>query len=189
MRSPVAASPGYAGTGYFPYANQTLNNAFVWMRNAGISGDTTAQMLARLAYDVLYLRPAWVSALGGVNDITAGTASATTIANLTAIYDQVLAAGATVIACVVLPTTSFNTAPRKAGVDAINTAIRAYADSHADVVLVDWWASWSDPDEETGNGGYNPLATLTVDGKHPSAAGAAILGAAWAAAIAAALEE
>jgi len=138
------------------------------------AADTTAMMLARIA-TVLSENPAWVCVMGGVNDITSDViATSTTIANLTAIFDAVLAANARLIACVILPTTSFGTAQRKADVDTDNTAIRAYAASHSPVVLCDWWASWSDPNV---NGGYSPFAGYTSDGKHPSATGASVMGA------------
>jgi len=170
----AAVTSGYSGIGFFPYCNEALSNAYEWRTNAGVGGDTTAMMLARIA-TVLSENPAWVCVMGGVNDITSDViATSTTIANLTAIFDAVLAANARLIACVILPTTSFGTAQRKADVDTDNTAIRAYAASHSPVVLCDWWASWSDPNV---NGGYSPFAGYTSDGKHPSATGASVMGA------------
>jgi lysophospholipase L1-like esterase len=172
---------GQTSLSWFASANTTLGGVFSFTRNAGVSGDTTALMLARLTNDVLPYQPSWVGVLGGVNDITADTVSATTIANLTAIYDAILARGARLICEVVLPCTSFSTAGRKAAVDAINAAIRAYASAHRPVVLIDWWAAFSDPNS---NQGYDPLALYTSDGKHPSATGAGVMGAVWAAAVA-----
>ena len=158
---------------WYDSANTTLGNVFSLSRNAGISGDTTALMLARLQSDVLYYWSSWVCVLGGINDITGAVASATTIANLTAIYDAILAGGARLICCVVLPCTSLNTGPLHTTVDAINTAIRAYAASHSPVVLCDWWSVFSDPNTDSG---YSPVAGYTSDGKHPSATGAGVMG-------------
>lgn len=74
--------------------------------NAGISGNTTAQMLARFATDVLAHRPGAVAIMGGVNDMTTnlsgstwvggGMSVATTKANLKSMVQQAQAARARV---------------------------------------------------------------------------------------------
>jgi lysophospholipase L1-like esterase len=168
----------YADIGYFQYANDTLGNVFLWQRNAGLGGDTTAQMLARLSADVFAYTPDWVSVLGGINDLTGGVASATTIANLGSIYDQVLAAGCRLVACVVLPSTSINTGALQTTVDSINNFIRSYAAAHAPVILVDWWNAF-----RSAPGSYEPAPGYTSDGKHPSTSGASVMGGEWATAL------
>ncbi|UAK25041.1 GDSL-type esterase/lipase family protein [Sphingomonas nostoxanthinifaciens] len=60
-----------------------------WFRpgwiNKGVSGDTTAQMLARFSADVLAARPRVVHIMGGTNDLwrgMPGAGAATSIANI-----------------------------------------------------------------------------------------------------------
>src|SRR5258706_13574505 len=50
--------------------------------NAGIDGNTTAQMMERLGHDVLVNHPPILVILGGVNDIIAGVPVDTIAANL-----------------------------------------------------------------------------------------------------------
>lgn len=181
---------GYSDIGFFWYAQNdaAINGALSVIQNRGISGDITASasggvqpgMLDRLAPDVLWHRPAYVSVLAGTNDIldVVRTDSAI-IANLTSIYDQVRAAGSRLIACVILPRQQWIVQSKQSNVDAINTGIRNYAAANADVLLVDWWNVFRD-----GVGSYAPLAGYTSDGTHPSATGAAVMGTAWAAAVA-----
>lgn len=74
--------------------------------NAGISGHTTAQMLARFASDVLAHRPGAVAIMGGANDMSTniaagvwvggGTPVATTKANLKSMVQSAQAARARV---------------------------------------------------------------------------------------------
>lgn len=53
--------------------------------NAGIPGNVTSQMLARLDHDVFAYKPDVVLVMGGTNDLARGYSTATTIANLRAI--------------------------------------------------------------------------------------------------------
>src|SRR6476619_6024420 len=75
----AAVTSGYSGVGFFPYANEALSNAYAWRTNAGIGGNTTAQMLARMAVDVLIESPDWVLVLGGINDITSDVTPSSTV--------------------------------------------------------------------------------------------------------------
>lgn len=61
--------------------------------NAGINGDTTAGMLARLRPDVIDKKPDMVLVMGGGNDFIMGADMGTVKANTMAIAQQCLAAG------------------------------------------------------------------------------------------------
>lgn len=80
--------------GYWTWANAQMGGKLSIVRNAGITGDNTSQMLARLEADVApYAGLAqFVSFNGGVNDPTGGTGTAQTLAqtkaNLLAIINR-----------------------------------------------------------------------------------------------------
>lgn len=63
------------------------------IRNAGIPGNVTAQMRARLSSDVLAYKPDVLFVMGGTNDIAQGYSQATIIANLRAIVTTAQAHG------------------------------------------------------------------------------------------------
>jgi hypothetical protein len=97
-------------------------------------------------------------------------AAATTIANLTSIYQELTGAGILVVACTVSPTVNANTASRKANLITINNWIREYAANNAGVVLCDWYLRLANP--ATGD----PATNMTVDGVHPTQMGAFLMG-------------
>ena len=140
--------------------------------NKGVGGETSSQILARVAADVVALTPAYVVVLAGTNDIGATTPVAATIeANLRAIYNACIAAGARVVAGTIPPRD--NTAPgdpltttQRNVLLAVNTWIRA----QTDVTVVDW-----NPPLSTGDG-YTPNLTLFADHVHPNAAGQVVMG-------------
>ncbi|MEU4842674.1 SGNH/GDSL hydrolase family protein [Nocardia testacea] len=71
--------------------------------NAGVNGNTSADLLDRLDTDVLACRPDAVVVLVGTNDVRADVALDTYRDNLTAIADRVTAAGTTRVALMSLP--------------------------------------------------------------------------------------
>lgn len=161
--------------GIMNWAQVFLRQRFNILANAGVGGNTTAQMLARITSDVLSLAPGYVLFLGGVNDIQGGVASSTTIANLTAIFDAIRGARSTLIVGTVLPSQFIDTTAEKQALSVINRFIVNYARANNDVILVDWHTHMVNP--STGD----PLANSTADGTHPAALGASILGRALAA--------
>lgn len=108
----TAASTGFSsgiwqfGNGYAETSIYRAGPRFQLLRNAGIAGNTTAQMLARLSTDVLAYSPDVVLMLGGTNDILSGmtnAAIATTMGNLENMVRQMLKAG--VLPIIVTPPT------------------------------------------------------------------------------------
>jgi acyl-CoA thioesterase-1 len=63
------------------------------IRNAGVPGNVTAQMRARLSSDVLAYKPDVLFVMGGTNDIAQGYSQAAIIANLRAIITTAQAHG------------------------------------------------------------------------------------------------
>ena len=80
-------------------SNQRLN----YLGNAGVAGNTTTQMLARIQTDVLALNPQVVTVLGGTNDLTGSVAFATWSGNIKTIAKTLRAAGIRVILCTIPP--------------------------------------------------------------------------------------
>jgi lysophospholipase L1-like esterase len=72
--------------------------------NAGVSGDTTAMMRARLNSDVFAYKPDMLFVMGGTNDIGHEINISTTIGNLKAIIVAARAKGIRVILMTIPPT-------------------------------------------------------------------------------------
>lgn len=74
----------FIGRGYWPWAIQACRGRIVpaYHADAGISGNSSTQLLARFATDVTDKAPKVVVIHIGTNDISAGTATATTIGNI-----------------------------------------------------------------------------------------------------------
>lgn len=139
--------------------------------NAGVTGNTTAQMLARLASDVLPRQPAYCTVLGGINDIAALTPLATIWANLKAIYATLIAAGIRPIPCTLCPWSSGTaTAAGRQKLGQLNQLIAAYAAANG-LHCLDFFAQLVD--ETTG---FYKATLDNGDGLHPSPAGAKIMG-------------
>jgi acyl-CoA thioesterase I len=132
---------------YSPYAQ--------W--NFGISGQTTAQILARES-DVLTAPCNVVMILAGTDDLSSVSA-ATSIAHLSSMLSYYRANGRTVILSTVPPSTSYT-----AQAQLLNNEIRGLAISQ-NVPLVDFYSALAQT-----NGTYQ-TAYNSGDGVHPSAAG------------------
>jgi len=155
--------------GYFTHARMALGSVRL-LNNAGIGGNTTAMMLARIDAAVIAYAPGWCIVQGGGNDVGQGVTAETITSNLTAIYTALSAAAIRIVACTITPTTSADTADKRAALYAVNTWIRDYAMKNPNVVLCDWFNAIADPD--TGG----PATGMTSDGAHPSMLGAARMG-------------
>ncbi len=133
--------------------------------NAGIHGNTTAQMLARLGDDVLAREPDTVFVLGGTNDLLGGVPAAETTAHLREIVERSREAGADVYLGTIPPQEAvpFAAAPT----ERLNADIRALAED-VDVPVLDFHAALVDTDGSYRDG-------LFADLVHPSVAGAEVM--------------
>jgi lysophospholipase L1-like esterase len=96
------------------------------VKNAGIPGNVTAQMRARLSSDVLAYKPDALFVMGGTNDIAYGYSQATIIANLKAIATTAQAHGIRVFLMTIPPDSYAGMAGR---IDSLNGAILSLANS------------------------------------------------------------
>ena len=144
----------YAGgdRGLWTFANAIMGQRFKLLANAGVGGNTTAQMLARIDADVLAYNPAFVTVLGGTNDIANGVPATTVISNLQAIYQKIRNTGATVIACTEYPASGvYGTTAKREALQQINRAIIADVQSHDNMVLANLFNVILDPASATGD--------------------------------------
>lgn len=132
--------------------------------NAGIPGDTTAGMLARLDRDVFAYNPGVLFLLGGTNDIGHDYTYAAIIANLKAIIVKAQAKKIKVFLITVPPNSS--TAMR-ASIDTLNASLQHLANTYR-IYLIDIHTPLS------GSNGLI-LSKYTVDGLHFNDAGAQLV--------------
>jgi lysophospholipase L1-like esterase len=159
-------------TGWFHWANSILGQPFVVTNCAGVGGNTTTQMLARIQTDVIAFKPGWVTVMGGNNDIASSFTSATTIANLKAIYAALNAAGIKIVAATITPNVNYTAGAQQTAWAAINAWLREYAKTQNNFILWDAAAVLID----ATNANVVTLAGMTSDGVHPSATGGYLLG-------------
>jgi len=142
------------------------------IRNAGVGGDTTADMLTRLQRDVLNYNPDVVIVQAAVNDTINDVAFATTISNLESMFDSILDSGALLLAETSLPLDPTHTswsAARAINLCNINNWIMDYVRKSKRAVVHDAYSSVIDPTSATG-----AWITNTVDsnGVHQTELGA-----------------
>lgn len=163
---------------HFGVANAASGHRLILIKNAGVSSDTTAQMLARLSSDVLSYSPGYVVVLGGTNDknvgIVAGDESTngTTIYNLNAIYDRIIKSGAFLFACTLMTRSDLVSSGLASTHAKINNWIRGYVAENVNCTVVDFEAAMSDP----ATGMPKTEYLLPSDVVHPSARGAYLAG-------------
>lgn len=159
---------------WIPLAQKRL--APVLLANAGIPGDTTGGMLARLPGELERHRPSFISVMGGLNDIFFGGDDASARANIAAICHQSVSRNVKPILCT--PTPIAVESARKdwsAVVDffAAQETCREYVAwlrSFASVFgipLIDYWAGFERRMREGED--------MFVDGLHPNPKGQEIM--------------
>ena len=165
----VGTSPLTRADGFFPWANASLGGRLTLVKNAGVGGNTSAQILARVT-DVtgLATMPGYcILPDCATNDLVAGTASATIITNLQAICDALQAKGITVVICTVLPIAG--NAAHVQRQEEVSRWIRDRSEQPGFIVC-DWAARWGDPTT------VGPKAGYSTDGVHPTPVGAGAIG-------------
>ena len=140
---------------------------FELLANAGVPGERTDQILARVESDVIVPGPEWATVLAGTNDVNADVDAMTIIANLTAIYDQLAAAQIGIIALTLPPMVMLQ--PNR--VEA-HQAVNAWLREHVEVdwpgsVLADW-----NPALSVNGDGISPIPEYFADMVHLNAEGA-----------------
>lgn len=153
-------------TSFIAWGSAYLAGRVQW-KSAGVSGNTTAQMLARYATDVTPYPSRWLSLFGGGNDIAADITSATIIANLGAILTLAFSEGRTVLLGTVYPFGSFTTTARRGVLARVNQWVRQQASDR--VIVVDYYGSMVDASGVI-------RTSYLVDTIHPTPLGASIMG-------------
>jgi lysophospholipase L1-like esterase len=140
-------------TGPWPSRLDAEDSTLVLAHNAGVAGNTTAQMLARFSKDVTHYKPQVLFVLGGTNDLGHGVPQATIIANLRSIILTARAQKIRVFMMTVPPQTKPSSA-----ITSLNRAIIHLANSYQ-IVVVDIYTVLA-----TTSGAYQ--SKYTSDGLH-----------------------
>ena len=160
FRSPAEVPPEGRGNPESQYEYWlSLKYPAFQILNRGISGQTTANILARLDRELEQTRPQMVILMAGVNDIYRGYAVETAQANLAAMYQKIQTRGIPLMVLTVLPYRGLT--PQKAQrLDHLNRWIRSYAAAHQ-LGLCDTYQALKSPE--------NPfLLAQSNDGLHPT---------------------
>ena len=157
-------SSPYEAHGYLIAANALMGWPMTIVANGGVSGNTTTQMLARL--DQFLIDNASIGTLlilGGTNDPGASISSATTIANLQAMYALCRLRRVRPVALTITPRTD-QAGSLLTHIQTVNAAILA---STGPVAIADTFTALADPSNSS-----LPYSGSTYDAVHPSAGGA-----------------
>lgn len=134
--------------------------SLVYLYNQCVSGNTSAQVLARIS-TVVALKPAIVVLGVGTNDVNTSVPTATTLANVSAILSALLQGGIRPILAAVPPSNTTAVVP---SISALNIAYRGLA-AQLGIPFADTHHALAQ-----ANGTY--ISAMTSDGTHPNDAGA-----------------
>ena len=159
--------------GFFTWANIYSGGTESVVNNAGVGGEKTSDMLARIQDDVLMRSSGIVFVLAGINDIFAGVSEDIITANLNAIYKKILAQGKNLHIATITSSTAINTTAKKETLHAVNQWIRAFARDNKHVMFTDFHGVLLNPADANGY----PYTTYMYDSQtHPNTSGGQALG-------------
>lgn len=158
----------YSVRGPWTWALVMLGQRLNIVKNAGIAGNTSTQLLARYDADVIAHNPAVVSLMIGTNDVSGSIPAATTHNNILEMIGKNRRAGALTILRTIPPQDADDSAKKNARIR-LNTWLRSL-NAMPDVVVIDVMPLVVDP--VTGN--FD--AGTTYDGIHFEALGAYRIG-------------
>lgn len=162
--SDMAASE-YRSVSWPTFASIISGQRIQYVRNVGIAGNTTAQMLARFDTDVTPYAPDAVFLLCGTNDV-ASRSLALWSQDVQAIVAKIRAIGAVPILGTLPP---ISTSTSKQAINQYNGWLRRYTGLQR-ITLLDFYTLLADPVTS------NYKAAYLNDGVHPNAAGAFAMG-------------
>ncbi len=161
--------PDQADQDWFSIAN--AKGYFEFAGNAGVGGEETDQILARVDRDVLAREPDWCTVLAGTNDVFHGVDADTIITNLGLIYDKLAFTEIGIIAFTVPPLYTGDPAKSQTLRD-VNAWMRDHVESDwPDAHLVDWSSDLSGGGDEA-----DPVSAYVIDGIHFNRTGATVAG-------------
>jgi lysophospholipase L1-like esterase len=114
----------------------SLRDRFLPIINAGRGSETTGQIAARFATDVVAKKPRYVLINGGVNDIAASASTNTIVTNWTTMVNAAVAGGAIPILLLILPWTNGTTGQMQQR-DTINGQLTTLKAATPGAILVD----------------------------------------------------
>ena len=135
--------------------------AFVTLRNAGIAGNTSTAMLARISTDVIAYAPVWCIVQATGNDASQSVSVATAINNYKTMIALLLKNNIKPVFTMGAPS---DTTATRDFILQVNNAMSAWCYSQG-IPVLDLYTALVDPTDGT----Y--LAAYTSDGTHPSSAG------------------
>ena len=162
MGDSITARWGRDNTGHPAFFTE---NSFL---NAGISGQTTSQMLARFDADIVQFAPLAVTICAGANDIAQNQgyiSNENIMKNIASMCDMASKADIKVILCSLLPANKYNWRPSVQPAELIknlNARIKAYAGEKG-YAFVDFWTPFADSEDGLP-------AQYSSDGVHPNQA-------------------
>jgi lysophospholipase L1-like esterase len=166
MQGSSDAAANIQGPAWFNFLTVLSRQQVAFCRNAGIGGNTTAQMLARLDVDVLAYKPRCVVLMGGTNDLPGDGDAAQ--ANIAAIVQRLTDAGIGVALCTIPPRNG--DLERRRQIEGYNDGLRRFAAARQ-LTLIDVFPQLADPTTGTWKPG------LSGDGTHPNSRGARVMAA------------
>lgn len=168
IATPVQAIANiYNSKGPFNHANFLLNHAFDVVGNAGIGGQKSGQIAARVLTDVLAYASEWVFGMAGTNDTSIAD---DTLNNIVGVWDKVTSAGRRVLWATIPPQTSASDAVNQYHMQ-VNRGLKIAASRRPNVVLASHEAATLDTATT-----FKALASMLTDGTHESPLGAAVEG-------------
>lgn len=154
------------GSSFPLYAQMLSGGRALTVRNAGVSGERSDQMLARFDTDVTPYAPNAVMLTAGRNDIAQAVTLAVFRTNVETIMAKIRAIGAVPVIGLIPPT---NTGAQHPDTIKFNTWLKYYAATNG-IIVVDFYSLLVDP----VNGNY--LSAYNGDGLHPNHAGYMAMG-------------
>lgn len=154
-----ASNPHVPDKGYFNWSNALLGQAFDLTYNAGVGGERSDHILARVETDVIARKPDWTFVLAGANDLGQNVRAEVAWGNIKQIWQKLLDANIKVVALTVPRTVSMT---NEAEYQKLNEIIRMEG-PRMKVIVADA-ALYSDPEP------------YTIDGVHLNARGAFLIG-------------
>ena len=145
------------------YAAILSNQRIRYTVNAGVSGNTSAQMLARIQADVIAKAPNVCIVDAGINDLGMSVPFATFKANIAEIVRLLRTAGIAPVLTTILP--QGNTALKLPYITTWNLWLKLYAESQG-IPILDFYPITVDPATGTYRAGMD-----SGDGVHPSTLG------------------
>lgn len=153
--------------GFAAFAEFLANGGLGNVVNAGIGGNTTIDILARVEADVLAHNPRLVVDECGTNDIIAGSTAADIITRKGQLFDYYDSIGAAIIAADISPRSGFDNAKVNVAAD-VNNWLYKQAASRRNLSVFPLSAILADPASFTGA----VSAARTYDDTHPNNLGA-----------------